>query len=156
MSYRNGWMDEVDFRQRCYPRLILHWVITELGYLQNKGNFLRNFVPDSEHSCFYLPFRHNLSTDAEWLYWIYMRYTKKLLCMYVCRYVCMLSTKFDRGKFIITLSVYLCLQHNGRDAESVCESRNLFVHVCSGWQDFNWYSASRVPSAIAELLVTNR
>jgi len=29
----------------------------------------------------------------------------------------------------------------------------LFVHTCSGLQDFNWYSASRGPSASAELLV---
>ena len=28
-----------------------------------------------------------------------------------------------------------------------------FVQLCSSWLDFNWYSASRVPSATAELLV---
>jgi len=28
-----------------------------------------------------------------------------------------------------------------------------FVHLCSSWQDFNWHSASRGLSAIAEVLV---
>jgi len=31
-----------------------------------------------------------------------------------------------------------------------------FVQLCSSWQDFNWFKASRGPSAIAELLVKNR
>jgi len=29
-----------------------------------------------------------------------------------------------------------------------------FVQLCSNWQDFDWHSASRGPSAVAELLVT--
>ena len=30
---------------------------------------------------------------------------------------------------------------------------NLFLQLCSSWQDFDWHSASRGPSATAELLV---
>jgi len=30
---------------------------------------------------------------------------------------------------------------------------DFFVHLCSSWQDFNWHSASRGPSSIAEPVV---
>jgi len=30
---------------------------------------------------------------------------------------------------------------------------NLFLQLCSSWQDLDWHSASRGPSAVAELLV---
>jgi len=34
-----------------------------------------------------------------------------------------------------------------------CPDEFLFVQLCSGWQDFNWHSASRGPSATTMLLV---
>ena len=88
--YRNGWTDQTRFSRAGYNRLIPHCVIREFGYLQNKGTFLSNTVPNSGPGK--IPPRH---IDR--------------------RKRCQLSSTDDRRQFI-TLSVHHCVQHCGREA----------------------------------------
>jgi len=44
-------------------------------------------------------------------------------------------------------------QSNSCTAGSASLFKCDFVQLCSSWPDFNWHSASRGPSVIAELLV---
>ena len=88
---------------RGFPWLICTLHCKEFGYLQNKGNYLRTFVLNFQLGRFLLFTRHMDRRQCWQLSWI-----------------------TDRLKFI-TLSIYLCLQHDVRWAG--CHRQLTLFHI---------------------------
>ena len=87
--YWNGWTDTAGFWYTGFPQLILYHVIRKFDYLQNNGNFLWNYVPNSEEK-----FWNGMSTIAS--------------------VVNLVWVPDDHCRFI-TLRVHVCVQHGGYD-----------------------------------------
>ena len=93
-------------------------------------------------------FRHSKSSVDSW----YTQFDRRRFVYDTCDN----GSWLDRVMVECTLSITHCLRLNLQlhtiDLVRTCRISS-FCTVASQWQDFNWYDASRGPSAIAELLV---
>jgi len=132
--YRNDWTNRAGFRHGSFFPSIPHCVIWKYGYLQKTKVLpcLRKFVVNSGLG----KFRHGksiaLSTKLVVVVcWRHLYDDRRVVAVYYKSINWSHLTPLLRFVFVDLLY-------------------NLFLY---SWQDFDWHSASRGPSALAELLV---
>jgi len=136
-----GWMNRAGFWHRGFLRPTSYTVLREnSGNFKNNGTSLCNFVPNSALR----KFRHGKSIVM----------STKLVDGRACEPHERRSTRHC-GTHIVYYTSVDCNPLALLLRSALDLLYNLFLHFCSSWQDFDWHSASRGPSAAAELLVSN-
>ena len=93
-------------------------------------------------------FRHSKSSVDRW----YKQLDRRRFVYDTCKTMKASRTRHGWVHMLTTHRPTLTLQLHNFDLFRTCRTALLR----GNWQDFNWYDASRGPSAIAELLVTGR